>query len=193
MVMEIFRSDERTPSAWKNGGGVTREVAAEPPGAGLDDFTWRISLADVVHSGSFSVFSGIDRIITVVDGPGMRLVVDGVPRRVDPHEPFAFSGDAVTECALPGGPIVDFNVMVRRTRATAHVRIVREQATVRSDRAVRVLAMPLTGSAVLQQAGVTLQRLDAALLSDGDQDVIGVTGVAAVVTLTATSGRPSLC
>ena len=190
--MEILRSGERTPTVWKNGGGVTREVAAGPPGAGLDDFTWRISLADVAHSGSFSVFSGIDRIITVVDGPGMRLVVDGVPRRVDPYEPFTFSGDAVTECALLGGAIVDFNVMVRRTRATAHVRIVRDQASMQSHHDVCVLAMPLTGSAVLQQAGVTLQRLDAALLSDGDQDAISVTGVAAVVTLTATSGQPSL-
>ncbi|WP_210147850.1 HutD family protein [Aromatoleum petrolei] len=30
---------------WKNGGGVTLEVALQPAGAGLTDFDWRVSSA----------------------------------------------------------------------------------------------------------------------------------------------------
>ncbi|CAM5513901.1 MULTISPECIES: HutD/Ves family protein [Streptomyces] len=179
-----MRSFERVSTEWKNGGGITREVASGPPGASLDDFTWRVSLADVALGGPFSVFSGIDRILAVVDGPGMTLVVDGVPHRVDPYEPFTFSGDAVTVGTLLGGPIVDLNVMVRRAKATAQVRIVRDRASMQSRRNVCVLAIPLTGSAVLQRADVTLERLDAAILSDGELDTLSVTGVTAVVTLT---------
>ncbi|WP_406841848.1 HutD family protein (plasmid) [Streptomyces sp. AHU1] len=189
--MEIFRSNERTTAAWKNGGGITREVAVGPPGAGIDNFTWRVSLADVSRSGPFSIFNGIDRTITLVDGPGMKLVVDGVPHEIYPYEPFTFSGDAVAECILPGSPIVDFNVMVRRSRATAQVRMVRDRVPIQPSYGDCVLAIPLTGSAVLQQADVTLQRLDAALLLDGSQDTIDVTGVTAVVTLTAAPTSPT--
>ena len=39
----------RTP--WKNGGGTTAEVAVHPPGAGFEDFDWRISMADVAADG----------------------------------------------------------------------------------------------------------------------------------------------
>ena len=58
---------------WKNGGGTTREIAAFPPGAGLDDFGWRLSVAEVERDGPFSVFSGVDRTIVLLDGAGMRL------------------------------------------------------------------------------------------------------------------------
>src|SRR5688500_2425780 len=32
---------------WKNGQGTTTEIAAFPPGAGLETFVWRISMADI--------------------------------------------------------------------------------------------------------------------------------------------------
>ena len=35
------------PTPWKNGLGQTRELACWPPGAGLDDFEWRVSVATV--------------------------------------------------------------------------------------------------------------------------------------------------
>ena len=50
---------------WKNGGGETAEIAVSPPGAALDDFDWRLSMARVETDGPFSAFPGIDR--TLVD------------------------------------------------------------------------------------------------------------------------------
>lgn len=189
MTRQILRAEDRAPAPWKNGGGVTSEVAVHPPDAGTDDFGWRVSIADVVRGGPFSSFPGVDRIITVVDGPGMTLTVDGISHTMDaPYEPFAFPGDAVTECLLLDGPVVDFNVMVRRADTTARVRVVRSGTAVRPAPGSRVLAVVLAGSAVLRRDSVRLGRLDAVLISDGDHG-FDVEGVLAIVDFTALPGR----
>jgi len=108
MAVRILAARERQAAAWKNGGGVTREVAAYPPGAGLADFAWRVSFAKVAEGGPFSVFEGVDRIITLVAGRGMELVVDGAATRVErPFEPFAFRGTrlSIAGCWTGRSPI----------------------------------------------------------------------------------------
>ncbi|MFH8989358.1 HutD family protein [Streptomyces sp. NPDC017940] len=115
---------------WRNGGGLTREVASglvHVPASGeelADGFDWRVSVADVDADGPFSPFAGVDRVITLVEGEGMLLTVDGAPHQVGPLRPFAFSGDAVTDCRLVAGAVRNVNVMTRRGRAWADVRIV---------------------------------------------------------------------
>ncbi|WP_127355718.1 HutD/Ves family protein [Actinacidiphila soli] len=116
-----FLDYPRTP--WKNGSGSTRQVAAAPPGSGLADFDWRVSIADVGAEGPFSVFPGVDRVIMLIDGPGMLIAVDGTEHRLAPFAPFAFSGHSTVSCRLPGGPTRDVNVMTRRDRATASVKV----------------------------------------------------------------------
>ncbi|WP_372400476.1 HutD family protein [Azospirillum sp. HJ39] len=118
---------------WKNGGGVTTELAVEPiegppdghqgdgkKGDGQGRFLWRVSIADVVEPGPFSAFAGYDRLIAVVEGEGMRLSVDGAPpverRRMEPA--FAFPGEAPVWCEPTGGPIRDVNLMLDRASAT---------------------------------------------------------------------------
>ncbi|MFD7924070.1 HutD family protein [Streptomyces sp. NPDC059740] len=128
MGCEVLRWDAYRSMPWKNGGGTTREVAsgvvqaasAEP----VDGFDWRVSVADVDAGGPFSAFPGIDRVITLVEGEGMVLTVDGTPHPVEPLSPFAFSGDAATDCRLAAGAVRDMNVMTRRGRARAQVRMV---------------------------------------------------------------------
>lgn len=190
MAAQILRAQDRTSAPWKNGGGMTSEVAVHPRDAGTGDFLWRVSVADVARGGPFSTFPGVDRVITLVDGPGMALSVDGASHQVDtPYEPFAFSGDAVTDCRLLGGAIIDFNVMVRRAEMTARVRIVRSQAPLRPGVDAVVLAVVLDGSAVLRHSSVRLGRLDAVLLSAGDEDSVEVEGVLAIVELEVLPGR----
>lgn len=112
--------------AWKNGGGSTREIAIWPPETGLDDFLWRVSLATLEVDGPFSVFEQIDRHIMLVEGRGVRLhSPDG---RIDhpltrPYQPFAFSGDVPIRGDLVAGPSVDLNVMGRRDRGAADLRV----------------------------------------------------------------------
>ena len=61
---------------WRNGGGTTQEVACNPGGSSAA-FDWRLSLADVGQDGAFSAFTGYQRILTVLEGRGIELTVDG--------------------------------------------------------------------------------------------------------------------
>ena len=187
MAVRMLPAQDRQPTAWKNGGGITREVAAEPPGADLAEFDWRVSFADVAAGGPFSVFAGVDRIITLVAGQGMELLVDGaLPRVAEPYEPFAFPGDASVDCRLLSGPIVDFNVMSRRGKIGATVEIAvtpRELAPLSGE---TVLVVALGGQVALSWRGdepmkTVLEHYDAVALTDGARVTIEPDGTAAVV------------
>jgi uncharacterized protein len=105
------------PAPWKNGAGITREIAVGPKDAGAAEFDWRLSIAEVERDAPFSAFPGIDRCIVLLRGAGMHLrSTDG---RIDhpldrPLAPFHFSGDVALEATLVNGPSSDFNVMTRR-------------------------------------------------------------------------------
>lgn len=126
---------------WKNGGGVTTELAVEPSGDGRPDgrpdgrFVWRVSIADVVEPGPFSAFPGYDRLIAVVEGDGMRLSVDGAPpverRRLDPA--FAFPGEAAVWCEPTAGPIRDVNLMLDRASAAGMLTLLAGSAAHRAN------------------------------------------------------------
>jgi len=127
----LHRFDIASLSAapWKNGGGVTREIVCSPPGADMEGFDWRVSIATIDKAGPFSAFADVDRVIMLLEGAGVRLRSrDG---RIDhlldiPHAPFAFGGDVALDCELLGGTSTDFNVMTRRGRLRADVRLLCE-------------------------------------------------------------------
>jgi environmental stress-induced protein Ves len=186
MTVQVLRAGERPAVPWLNGGGVTREVAGGPAGSGMADFDWRVSLADVDRGGPFSLFPGVDRVITLVEGEGMVLTVAGAEQAVTvPFRPFAFPGDAATDCRLAAGPVVDFNVMTRRGRTAADVEIADAGRAVDVPDDAVLLAVCLAGSAALGSAGVRLDRYDAVLLTAGT-DRLEVDGVTALVTLRRT-------
>ncbi|KTB83186.1 HutD/Ves family protein [Pseudomonas syringae] len=117
----ILRAADYPSMPWKNGGGSTQEIARDA-GQDLDGFGWRLSIADIETSGGFSVFAGYQRIITVLQGAGMTLTVDGLPSRpLLPCDPFAFSGDSEVSCTLLDGPIRDFNLIYAPHRYTARL------------------------------------------------------------------------
>jgi uncharacterized protein len=112
------------PQPWKNGAGITREIALGPKGAGVSDFDWRFSLAEVERDAPFSAFPGIDRCIVLLRGAGMRLRADGgeLDQRLDqPLARFHFNGDTPLFATLIDGPSSDFNVMTRRGAWSADV------------------------------------------------------------------------
>ncbi len=119
---------------WKNGLGVTTELARHPdvPGGGLDRFDWRLSIADVASSGPFSRFPGCDRLLALVDGNGLTLrFADGAGIAVGAGSGFhAFSGDADVTGDLVDGPIRDFNVIADRAHCAATARMRRLDAPI---------------------------------------------------------------
>jgi environmental stress-induced protein Ves len=121
-VIRIQRASGRVEAPWKNGGGVTREVAAYPPGTGSGDFDWRISIASVSRGGPFSVFPGVDRELAVLEGT-LRLSIAGRPEiSVRPGSPPArFAGDVPCEGAPGDTPVTDLNVMTRRGKHSSQL------------------------------------------------------------------------
>ncbi|MGO4189735.1 HutD/Ves family protein [Pseudarthrobacter sp. TAF60_1] len=113
--MEIIRFAELRSEPWRNGGGVTRELASHPKAASAQDgaWDWRVSIADVTKAGDFSAFPGMERVLTVVDGELLLLTVDGAEHPLEKYRPFRFSGDAAGRGALPTGDIRDLNVITR--------------------------------------------------------------------------------
>ncbi|MBT8765713.1 HutD/Ves family protein [Metapseudomonas boanensis] len=106
---------------WKNGAGSTQEITRDT-GSGLDGFGWRLSIADVGESGGFSAFDGYQRVITVLEGKGMRLTVDGQQSRdLTVLDAFAFDGASAVQCELIDGPIRDFNLIYAPERYHARL------------------------------------------------------------------------
>jgi environmental stress-induced protein Ves len=118
MSARIIDSRTAKQLPWKNGQGVTLELAIAPPGAGLHDFDWRISSAKVANAGAFSLFPGIDRSLGLLSGEGLRLELpEHVTLRLDRHNPIqSFPGELAIQAELLGGAVCDFNLMTRRGR-----------------------------------------------------------------------------
>lgn len=149
----------RTP--WKNGGGTTAEIAVHPPEADLDSFDWRLSMADVASDGPFSGFPGVDRTLTLIEGPGLDLFIAGEARRLDSGHPIcAFPGEAPTTARLLDGPIRDFNVMTRRSRLR-HSVVLAEPGRRHEVAALLALDGPIAVRA--ETRSLILQRFDALL------------------------------
>jgi uncharacterized protein len=117
--MEIIRYAELKAQPWRNGGGVTRELASHPAAtragdaAVQDGWDWRVSIAEMSKAGGFSTFPGMDRVLTVIDGELLLLSVDGAEHPLEKYRPFRFSGDADSAGALPTGDIRNLNVITR--------------------------------------------------------------------------------
>ncbi|SCB48768.1 HutD/Ves family protein [Rhizobium multihospitium] len=122
--MKLLRDSDHKRMPWKNGGGETVEIAVSPDGVGLADFDWRVSMATVASDGPFSVFPGIDRTLSILEGEGMTLLIEGrAPERLtQASEPLSFAADAPTSATLVDGTITDLNVMTRRGRFKHSVR-----------------------------------------------------------------------
>ncbi|WP_435657789.1 HutD/Ves family protein [Brucella pituitosa] len=137
MEFKVLKAQDHRRMLWKNGGGVTVEIAIHPINASVDNFDWRISTATVANDGPFSVFPDIDRTLSVLEGNGIVLDVEGVETTLTREtEPFAFAADASSGARLINGTITDLNVMTRRRRFTHQVEriVTNDSAIIAPDR-----------------------------------------------------------
>ena len=119
----VLPAGARIRSAWRNGGGSTCEIISSPAGSGLDDFDWRLSIAEVGTAGPFSIFPDVDRHLRVLSGELALDFEDGRTHRLRSADPeFVFSGD----CPVYGRPLTtdvrDLNLMVRRGRFEGRIK-----------------------------------------------------------------------
>ncbi len=164
--MRILDPLKLPPVPWKNGGGVTREIAGDPP-------TWRLSLADVASEGPFSVFSGLERILTVIEGAGMELHFDQRIRYARLGQPLRFPGDAPVTGMLPDGPVRDLNLIYDPSRVSGSVQVYSGAQNLPTDQAevaIYVLAGPATLQGEPLAAGqMILERAAALDLAQGSE------------------------
>jgi len=119
--MILLSTSSAAPVPWKNGGGVTRELLRLPADGG-DDWTLRISVADIAADGPFSPFPGVTRWFAVLEGDGVRLAFPERTLNIGRGDaPLRFDGADAPGCTLLGGPTRDLNVMVRHARADSLV------------------------------------------------------------------------
>lgn len=189
--MRLLAARDRIARPWKNGGGVTRDMAIAPPDASLETFDWRVSFAEVVADGPFSAFPGVDRTLTVLDGEGLILGFgDESERMLRRLEPFAFPGEAACAARLLAGPIIDLNVMTRRGALTHRVRRI-DAGTARLRLAAPVAFLVCaTGACALEgpAGALRLGRFDAADISGGEARIAAAPG-ATLLTVEILTGR----
>lgn len=180
----VIRAAELVASPWKNGGGVTREIASHVPsarvdGGALDAFAWRVSVADVATAGPFSRFDGVDRTLVLLSGAGMLLDEraeqgnDGHTHALTkPLDVARFRGEAAIDARLVDGATRDFNLMVRRNAATGTLDVVRggSQRTLNADVALLYCAVGVAEVTIGDAAPVRLAVGDT-LRIDGVHDV----------------------
>jgi uncharacterized protein len=158
--MRVLLSESYAAMPWKNGGGITREIARSDGHAAPG---WRISLATIDRDGPFSAFPGYDRTIVPLEGAGFVLVFAqgnsvsevALDRR---YEPFAFSGERPVDCRLIAGPSRDLNVMTRRetwSHGVTHMRLTTEHRLV--DASQPCFLFVLEGEVRVAGAGQTLE------------------------------------
>ena len=186
MTVRVLRQADHQRMPWRNGGGVTAQVACSPDGDGSGHFDWRVSFAEVEHSGEFSTFPGVDRVIVLVEGPAMTLTVDGARHVLQRHQPFAFDGESDTECEVRA-PTVDLNVMTRRGRVEAVVEVVDLDQAPCPTRSADVLLVAVLGGEVevTHDGQVSELRVGDVITSDDGRSLtVEGTGTAAVIGLT---------
>ncbi|EKT56002.1 HutD family protein [Providencia sneebia] len=121
MKIQLLTTDNYKKMPWKNGQGSTLEIARNH-GEGLDDFDWRVSIADVNSAGSFSFFPNKKRIIGVLDGTGLILHIDKQnPQTLNQKEFLAFHGENKVFAELLNEPIRDFNLIYNPDKYAARL------------------------------------------------------------------------
>ena len=192
--MRILRARSHRALPWKNGLGVARIIASQPPEAGYDSLSWQIGTTSIEADCPFSSLPGLDRQFMLLEGRGVELhcrAASGNPdlhRTVDrPLEPFTFSGDWRTECRLLGGPVQVFNVLARRAVVTARVAVLTiEGATVLEAPAGESLLAWVAGGSL--DAGEKLGPDDAILLEGGAMRVAATPGTRLLTVRIAAGG-----
>lgn len=102
----------RTP--WKNGGGVTVDIAFDDDSGGN---VWRFGRTPITVAGPFSDYTGFDRMQVLVAGSG--LVLQTPAGEIDvrrPFRPVRFAGETPIVSRLESGPVDVVNLLGDRSR-----------------------------------------------------------------------------
>ncbi len=168
--MRIIHSSEFVEGRWRNGMGVSWDIAASSEGA--EDFGWRFAIARIDADVPFSHYAGVDRIFTLIAGQGLDLAFEGRPAlAVDKlFVPHFYSCDVPTYCRLRNGPARALNLFYRRGQWRADVDIISSNARIAHPGPILLFALegnPGVDSAELPQGDAALTVDSVSIAIDG--------------------------
>ncbi len=171
--MQLLPAAGHKRMPWKNGKGETAEIAVFPEGAALGEFGWRLSMATVSEPGPFSAFPGIDRVLAIVSGGGLRLEIDGQDVTVGRQSgAVAFPGDVTVASTPFAAPVVDLNLMTRQGQFEGSISRVQGERTriIEPEALTFVIALSECTLATDEQS-IALAHQDAVRLEAGEVPV----------------------
>jgi environmental stress-induced protein Ves len=171
-ILETLDPSAYRHAPWKNGGGVTIDIAAEyRPGAepgGWDGMIWRLSRTRIESPGPFSDLPGYERLLAVIDGSGLVLHPRGrQPLDVRaPFRPVRFAGEWLIDSELTAGPVGVLNLLADRTKIGIDLSFIAAPGRV---------SLP-DGRAIVLALSPTQARLDGQSITIGRDGAISVAG-----------------
>ena len=174
--MILQRASERTAVPWRNGLGVQYEIACD--GSLPDDWTWRLSTADITQDVPFSSFPGVTREFCVADGNGVVLNINGVDHRCEPGSVTKFRGDDVVFATLIDGPMCALNLMVRDGAEKKSLQLSTAGQVI--DCCSVVVAIHSPSLLIVDKDEISLQMLDGVFI-DSQKTISVLEGIVATI------------
>lgn len=173
---------------WKNGGGVTTDIAAEyAPGAepgGWNGMIWRLSRTRIETPGPFSDLPGYDRLLAVIDGSGLVLHPKGRPP-LDVRarfRPVRFAGEWPIDSELTQGAVGVLNLLGDRSKIGIELSFVAASSEATLSPAPSILLALSSTRLRLDHQAVSIAR-DSAIRIIGPGTLAVDDGLLAVATL----------
>ncbi len=158
--MIVQRASKRIGIPWRNGLGVQYEIVSD--GSNPEDWTWRLSTADITRDVPFSSFPGVTREFCVADGNGVVLNINGVDHRCEQGSVTTFFGDDEVFATLIDGPMRALNLMRRDGAKGKSLRLSAGGQIIESCSVVVALHLPST--VIIGDDEISLHMLDALIL-----------------------------
>mgnify|MGYP000908241803 CR=1 FL=1 len=116
MRINLLKKQNYRSMPWRNGKGFTSEIAIFPTQSTAveNNFSWRLSSADVVENGLFSYFPNCHRYLAIIDGQGLNLRFENEKKLITQNSFIHFSGEEKVHCELINGKVKDLNLIVKK-------------------------------------------------------------------------------
>lgn len=171
----LLRADERTAQPWRNGAGLTRDVAVDRPG---DAFGWRVSIATIDRDTPFSAFPGYDRTLLQIAGGPLLLALPVRSVFLRPGEHVAFAGETAVMGRV-GTTVTALNVMTDRNLFSHRIGRRTVRAGERFAATAVTILVALTNGLIVD--GRHIAALDAILMKTGASCMLHGDGVVAAI------------
>jgi environmental stress-induced protein Ves len=114
MIVTLLDPSHYVTTPWRNGGGVTVDIAVVTD---QDGEVWRFGRTPIVAPGPFSDYRGFDRIQVLVAGSGLVLrTPDGDIDVRHRFRPVRFTGETPIVTRLETGPVEVVNLIGNRAK-----------------------------------------------------------------------------